>query len=296
MTTLTREHGLAPDPGAETAPDPAGPPAPGAITWKLHREIILLAGWGRAILLQLAHPLVALGVAEHSTFATEPGGHIRRLRRTLGAMLALTFGGEDERARAAERINRIHDRVHGAVHMREGAFAEGARYSAHDPALLAWVHATLLDSFLVTYELFVAPLTGAERDRYCAESSEIEPLLGIPSGHLPRSHSDLEVYVSAMLAGPEISVTDTARALAQLVVNPPLAWPLRPMLALARLPAVGLLPPAIRAAYGFAWSPGRERALRLFAATARLTLPVVPSLVRDWPAARAKRQAPHPDG
>jgi uncharacterized protein (DUF2236 family) len=74
-----------------------------------------------------------------------------------------------------------------------GTFPEGQRYTAHDPALLTWVHATLVDSFLLTYELFVGPLTVEERDRYCAESTAIEPLLGIPAGTLPRLH-ELRAY------------------------------------------------------------------------------------------------------
>jgi uncharacterized protein (DUF2236 family) len=264
----------------------APPPGPGSVSWKLHREVALLAGWGRAILMQLAHPLVAQGVADHSRFATERGGHIRRLRRTLDAMLALTFGSAEEAARTAEGINRIHDRVHGATAARHGPFPAGTRYTAHDPALLGWVHATLLDSFLLTYEVFVAPLTEHERNRYCAEATRIEPLLGIPPGSLPRSHGQLLRYLEAMLAGGQIAVGDIARALGREVVYPALGWPLEPFLAVARLPAVGLLPPFIREAYGFPWSPRRARALRLLAATSRLVLPRLPSLVRDWPKAR----------
>src|SRR5215468_10793526 len=87
----------------------------GPVSWKLHREVVLLAGWGRAILLQLAHPLVAQGVADHSEFAAEPWGRVDRLKRTLRAMLALTFGTPEEIAVTAAGINRIHDRVHGRL-------------------------------------------------------------------------------------------------------------------------------------------------------------------------------------
>jgi len=67
----------------------------GGVAWRIHRERVLLAGWGRAILLQLAHPTVARGVAEHSGFTAERWGRLRRLHRTLSAMLALTFGSEE---------------------------------------------------------------------------------------------------------------------------------------------------------------------------------------------------------
>jgi uncharacterized protein (DUF2236 family) len=259
---------------------------PGAVSWRLHREVALLAGWGRAILLQLAHPLVAQGVAQHSAFLREPHGHVRRLRRTLGSMLALTFGSDEEACRAAARINAIHDRVHGRIEARHGAHPAGTSYSAHDPELLAWVHGTLLDSFLVTFQLFVADLTQEERDRYCAESSRIERLLGIPADRLPRSHEALQRYLASMLASDEISVTDTARAIAHAVVYPSVAWPARPLTALSRLLTVGLLPPAIRDAYHLGWSPRRERAFRLIAATSRRSLPLVPAPLRHWPAAR----------
>ena len=256
------------------------------ITWRLHREVVLLAGWGRAILLQLAHPLVAQGVADHSGFAESPRGRVTRLRRTLGAMLALTFGTPDEAAHAADAINRIHDRVNGHLAEPAGGLAAGARYSAHDPALLAWVHATLVDTFLITYERFVAPLTPADRDRYCREAGAAAPLLGIPDEMLPRTADALAAYMERMLAGDQIVVTGTARRLAREVLSlglPPIA---RPFTAAARLPAVGLLPGNIRDAYDLPWTPWHERALAVMAATARRGLPLLPTSLRVWPAAR----------
>jgi len=256
------------------------------VTWRIHRERVLLAGWGRAILLQLAHPMVARGVAEHSAFTTERWGWARRLHRTLGAMLALTFGPDEAAAGAVARINAIHDRVHGRLDRAAGGEPAGAPYSAHDPALLAWVHATLLDSFLGTYRLFVGPLATADADRYCAEASGIEPRLGIPAGRLPRTEAALRAYLETMLAGGAIEVTDTARALAREVLAPPVPYLLRPALRLAALPAVGLLPPAIRAGYGLPWDARRARALAFVAAVSRRGLPLVPPPLRYWAAAR----------
>jgi uncharacterized protein (DUF2236 family) len=246
----------------------------------------MLAGWGRAILLQLAHPLVAQGVADHSGFARDRRGRLRRLERTLRAMLALTFGSAEEAAEAAAAINRIHDRVNGHLREGAGALAAGTGYSAHDPALLAWVHATLLDTFLLTYERFVAPLSPVERDRYCREAGGVAPLLGIPPDALPRSTDELTAYMGRMLSSGEIVVTEQARLLAREVLSPGLPLPARPLLALARLATVGLLPPPIREAYGLDWSPRRERALRLLSAATRRGLPLLPPLVRHWPAAR----------
>jgi uncharacterized protein (DUF2236 family) len=248
---------------------------------------VLLLGWGRAVLMQFAHPLVAAGVAEHSAFRAEAFGGWRRLHRTLGAMLALTFGDRARAQRTADGINAIHERVHGRLPRAVGPFAAGTPYSACDPALLAWVHATLVDSFLLAYDRYVRPLSTAERDAYCAESAEIETVLRIGAGALPRSASALEAYVAARLASGEIHVVDTARDLARGVLHPPKSWPAWPGLALMRVTTIGLLPVALREAYGFAWTPRHAAALGASTAAIRRLLPLVPPALRYWPAARA---------
>ena len=136
------------------------------------------------------------------------------------------------------------------------------------------MHATLIESFLLTYRLFVGPVTTAEADRYCEEASGIEPALGIPLGRLPRTERALREYLDAMLAGGSIEVTDTARRLSREIIRPPAPALVRPALWLAALPAVGLLPPAIREAYGFPWDGRRARALRVLAAVTRGSLPL----------------------
>lgn len=259
------------------------------MAWRLLSEVVLLLGWGRAILLQLAHPLVARGVADHSPFRTERWGRLRRLYRTVEAMLRLTYGSETEAAQVARGINAIHDRVHGRLDEAAGVFAAGTPYSAHDPRLLRWVHATLVESQLLAYELYVGPLSPEEKDCYCAETTGMERLLGIPVGSLPRSVAELQRYLEGMLATGEIAVTGLARELARDLISPPVPWVARPLVWLMRLPTVGLLPPAIREAYGFSWTPRHERALRLSARAVRAVLPFVPSPLRHWPSARAVR-------
>lgn len=257
----------------------------------IHAERALLLGWGSAILLQLAHPLVARGVADHSGFRQGWTAPWRRLHRTLDAMLALTFGGEAGAARAARAINAVHDRVHGTLAGAEGPYPPGASYSAHDPALLAWVHATCLHAFMAAFDRYVRPLTPVERDAYCAESAAVEPLLGIPDGRLPRSQAELQAYLDTMQESDEIVVTDTARRLAYALLNPPgLRW-LGPVAWLYRVAAIAFLPPAIRQAYGFRWAARDRAGERFVAAVVRGVLPLLPSPLRHWPAARAGRRA-----
>ena len=262
--------------GVEVCIHPVGM---GSMAQKIHSEVVLLLGWGRAILLQLAHPLVACAIAEHSLFRAQ---RPRRLRRTLDAMLALTFGTPEDVERVSRAINAAHRQVCGKLCERAGVFPAGTEYSARDPALLRWVHATLLDSFLRTYELYVGSLAPEEKDRYCAETSESSLLLGIPAGYLPRSFGELQTYMDKMLASGEITVTETACSLARQVVSPAVLWPGQPLVWLIQLPTIGLLPPAIRQAYGFPWDSRHEAALHLSAELVRGLLPMTPSFLRHW--------------
>ncbi|HYO82177.1 MAG TPA: oxygenase MpaB family protein, partial [Bryobacteraceae bacterium] len=196
---------------------------PESVTWKINREVIVIAGWGRAILMQLAHPSIAAGVHDHSSFGGSLLSGFRRMHSTVSAMLSITFGDTEQMIMAAAVINKIHDRVRGRVRMGAAEV-----YSAHDPDLQRWVHATLLESIPLTYELLIGPLTLRERDRYCSEATIMEPLLGMPAGSLPRNSAELETYMREMLAGDNIVVTDTSRALARSVLYPPhwyVAWP-----------------------------------------------------------------------
>jgi uncharacterized protein (DUF2236 family) len=252
------------------------------VAQSINRERVVVLGWGRAILLQLAHPLVAAGVSDHSSFAGHRFGRVRRLHGTIGAMLDFASGDERRARAAASRINAIHDRVNGRLGGAARGYAAGAPYSAADPDLLLWVHATLLDSVPLAYERFVGPLPAGWRDRYCEESVEVARLLRIPEDRIMRSGSALDSYLEAMLSGPAIEVTPAAREVARQLLYPPLSDPTRPAAWLVRLATLGLLPPRIREEYGFRWSRSRERALAALALVARRSLPLAPPLLRRW--------------
>ncbi len=241
----------------------------------------MVAGWGRAILLLLAHPAVAAGVHQHSSFRGSLLSGVRRLRSTVGAMLALAFGDTAQMIDAAASINTIHDRVRG----RDGT---GAPYSAHDPHLQRWVHATLVESIPLTYATFVAPLSLRERDRYCLEAAFMEPLLGMPAGWLPRDSAQLDAYMREMLASGSLCVNDTSRALARAVLYPAgwyLAWP---AFRAIQLLTIGSLPPALRQAYGFEWRDRDERALARWTRLLRTLVRLLPPFAREWPMARRR--------
>jgi uncharacterized protein (DUF2236 family) len=252
------------------------------VAQRINRERAVVLGWGRAILLQVAHPLVAAGVAGHSGFAASRWARVDRLHATVATMLELTFGDDARQAAAAARINAIHDRVHGRLQNAVGQYPAGSPYSATDPVLLGWVHATLLDSMPLAYEQFVGPLTDEERDRYCQESVESGRRLRIPEERLPRRAAEVRRELDARVHDGTIVVGDEARTVARQLLYPPVADPTRPVAWLNRLVTVGLLPAPVREAYGFTWSAGNDRALRAVSSTIRRALPLLPGVVRYW--------------
>jgi uncharacterized protein (DUF2236 family) len=260
--------------------------APAPVARRLNAERSALFAWPRAILLQLAHPLVAAGVSEHSSFRGGPTAAATRLRATVRAMLALTFGTADDRHRTLETIRGIHRRVHGRLRVAVGRFPAGTPYSAEDPELLLWVHATLLDSIPLVHERLVGPLSEADRDRYCAESAGVAVALGARDADVPRTWHALGAYLTDVYASGAIAVGDEAKEMASAVLQPPLSTLIAPVTRLNRLVTVGLLPQQVRAQYGYEWSEHHERrlasAFRMLAAIRHH----IPDRLAHWPDAR----------
>lgn len=274
---------------ADDAVEPPGRAGSRSLARRINGERLAILGWGRAVLLQFAHPLVAAGVADHSGFRSSPRDKVERFGRTLRAMLALTFGTPAEAEQAARGIDAIHGRINGRLPEAVGVFAAGTPYSARDPELLRWVHATLLDSTLLAYTRLVGPLSKAERDRYCAETAWAATALGIPAGLVPRDTGQLCAYLDEMCASGTIVVGPTGRALGRaLFESKPepaglVDLPLRLSYGLA---TGGFLSPELRAAYGFRWSPAHAVAFGTMTRTSRLIVPRLPDRAQCWPEAR----------
>lgn len=278
----------------------AGLYGPGSEAWRLNREALLMLGAGpRALLLQVAHPAVAAGVAEHSDFRVDPW---RRLAATLRSYLTIVYGTTSVARAEIRRLNALH---RGIV---------GPGYAARDPALALWVHATLIDSTIVANDAWIEPLSRARRAAFYLETRPIGRAFGVPNELLPADLEAFEGYIAAML-GPEgpVRVSPVARDLAGTILRPPLA-PLAPWLpwgpgaagVLARVPAaayawtlwpaIGLLPISVREAYGLPWGP-RERLISgWLVAGWRAWRPLLPESFRQMPQAlaadRRSRRAP----
>jgi uncharacterized protein (DUF2236 family) len=237
---------------------------------KVSAEPALLFGGGRALLLEISHPLMAAGVAEHSDFRRDPFG---RLQRTLDAMTAIAFGHRASALAAARGVDRAHAHFTGALENGAGRFPAGTRYAGRDPDLMLWVWATLVDTALVVYQRFVALLDAAALDAYLAEQSVVARVLGIPASRVPASHADFRRYFDAMLEGDTLCVTPTAREIADAVLAAP--GRLAGASQLRSLTAA-LLPARLREAFGLSWDETRAQRIEALTASVR-------ALRRDGP-------------
>ncbi|HEX2089800.1 MAG TPA: oxygenase MpaB family protein [Actinomycetota bacterium] len=287
MVELVARAGL-PLPPLEvgTAGDP-GLFGPNSSFWRIGRERVLLLGGPAALLLQVAHPLIAAGVADQSDFRHHP---YQRLTATLDATLTISFGDRRQAEAAAARVAATHARVRGTLRTTVGPVAEGTPYDAADPELALWVHATLVETGLDTYHRFVQPLTEVQRGRYFQDARSFGALFAVGDDVMPASYEAFRRYVESMKRGRALAVGPDAKELARHILNPPVPGPLTPVSRLARLLAASLLPPQLRTAFGLTWTRREAAVLRAAAASVRLTLPLTPPSVRYWPHYRSARR------
>jgi uncharacterized protein (DUF2236 family) len=251
----------------------------------------LLLGSGRALLLQVAHPTVGAGVAQHSNFRAEPW---QRLERTVKSLMIQTYGGERMYAEAA-RLRELHKNIKGVDH-------HGARYHALNPDAYAWVHATLFEGALDAHARFATPLPPAEQRVMYDEWRELAEILGIKAQHIPDSLEAFRAYFAEMVQNrleDNKSVRDVLASLNERnPVKPPwrfLPDPVWKLMGAAgstvmMTATVGTLPPVLRDRFGLEWTDRDERRLRRLRTAVRVGMPLIPSALRYHPMAlRAKR-------
>jgi uncharacterized protein (DUF2236 family) len=253
----------------------AGYFGPGSVTWRIHSEPVAMVGGLRALLLQALHPGAMRLLADRSNFRADPWD---RFERTVGYVGTLCFAPTDEVDDAAARVRAVH-----------------AALGIDDPEQLAWVHACLVDSFLVSSRAAGVRLTAEARDEYVREQVIAAELVGVAGP--PRSVAELAGFIDRLRPG--LAGTTEARDAARLVVLPPLPVPRRFVLP-ARLGwttistlAVGLLPGWARRLYGLPPLPGARIATVAGMRTLRRAVRALPEQYREGPAYRAAKQRLH---
>jgi uncharacterized protein (DUF2236 family) len=262
---------------------------PDTITWRVNREGVLLVGGGAALVLQVAHPLVAAGVAEHSNYREDPWG---RLYRTLDLTTKIVFGPTETAQKAAQEIRTVHKRVKGVTKEDGGRYPKGTPYHANDPELLMWVHATLVHTAMDVYQRYVCPLAITDQRRYYDEQKKLAETFGVPREQQPATLADFHDYFNEMIDSDRIAVTDALRDVVGATLRPELPFLARPVIEAINLATVGLLPPRVRDELDLPWGPKRERLLETSRRALSAVIPVLPGLLREFPPARsASRRA-----
>ena len=266
ISTATSPFGHARYPLADTL-DHAGDPGlfgPGSVSWRVLADVSSFVGGIRALLVQAAHPEVVAGVHDHSRYREDPLG---RLSRTSAYVTATTFGAMPEVEDAVDVVRRVHRRVVGRSH-------RDRPYSADTPALSAWVHNALTDSFLAAYQTFgPEPLSRADADRFVAEQTQVGRLLD--ADPLPATAADLRRWVGEHPAlGPSPGMEE---AVAFLTAPPLEGRGLRVGYRLMQAGAVATLPHQIRSVLGLRSRPGAVERTTAVVATLRWALGMSPS-------------------
>jgi len=231
----------------------AGLFGPDSVTWKLHREPILLLGGLRSLYLQALHPRAVAGVAQNSGYKADPWG---RLNRTSDYVGTVVYGSTAQVEAASSRLRRMHSRM-SAVDP-----STGERFRIDEPDLLRWVHVAEVESFLTTARRAGLKLTDDEVDRYYTEQVRAAELVGLDPSTVPATAAEVAAYYEQMR--PELRMTkDSAETALFLTVPPvPESWANRGLrLGLSLGPtrwayfgiagtAIALLPPWARKMYG----------------------------------------------
>ena len=262
---------------------------PDGVFWRVNRESVLLIGGGAALLMQVAHPKIAAGVAEHSDFRRRP---LRRLYRTVRMMQDLIYGDRQTALRTARGINQVHKRINGRIDEGTSVFGAGETYSAEDPELVVWVYATLIETMRRTYAAVFEPLSPREEQSFYRESRLIARLFGASDDLIPNTLDDFESYFQTMLDGPVLELTPTSRAVANDIIHPPIRGMPGVLGKLVSIPALALLPETLRDRYDLKWDRKREVTWRLSRRVLRRSLPYVPNRTRvNTGARKAEKRA-----
>lgn len=274
-------------------------------------DAVLIAGAGRAILLQLANPPVGHGVAGHSDFVADP---LKRLRHTLMYVYAVVSGTPEQREKVVRLVNHSHATVRSnlahpvlgpepesesesesepeLVGRTRSAPTQTAQigYDANDPGLQLWVAATLYQTTVQVTEIVEGRTLSRQRAAELYRDSQvIGTALHVPIELWPADPDAFAEYWNDML--PRLSVDATTLAVSrQLLYSRSGPWWMRTLMPIARLLTAGFLPESVRDDFELPWSRARYRRFRLMMHCVRVLHPLVPRRVREWPRTKLLEQ------
>ena len=256
-------------------------PARDSPVWCYGSDIRLFGTAGYALLLQVAHPTVGAGVAEHSTFQQDPWG---RLHRTLDYVHGTIYGGPRLAGEIGRRVREMHRDI-------KGLRPDGERYHAMEPVAYAWVHATLASAIVHGHERLGRLMAPDVVEAFWRDWLALGRLIGVRDRDLPEDWAGFEEYFEHMI-DTELVDNPTVHLVLDTLMRParPVSALPQPVWNALRVPiarqlhlaTVGMLPAHLRERLRIPWSDGQERAFRALATVSRAATPVVVGPLREF--------------
>lgn len=247
--------------------------------WQINRERVLLLTGAKVLLMQIAHPMVAEAVYNHSYVFDKP---LLRLHRTLKLTLGMVFGTQDEVQQAIVEIEKAHRPATGKINDTIGKHEAGASYNPRNPRQALWVYATLVEGAISGYEVLVAPLSATKKQEMLDNSSKIAEWMGIPSSYLPKTYAELQAYMSSAIAEQEVIISDKARKIAPFVTTQSI-----PVLNVMSYPLIrlniALLPDSLQQQYGYHIPDWEHKFINTAFKTSRRSVSLLPDFLRYAP-------------
>ena len=215
---------------------------PESMMWEVNKEITVLFGGARALLMHAAHPLIAAGARQTSFYQRDPW---KRLIRTLSLQNSLTFGTKKEADESASRINKLHEVIKGKDEV------SGGIYDALDHEQLLWVHACLQISSIYFYELTVKKLTDEEKNQYHLENIKAAEMCLVDRNIIPKTHDGLKEWVIEKSRQKDyLMITDVAKDVKDIIGGGPVPRHIKPIWPFIAFTAFNTLPPEFKKIYG----------------------------------------------
>ena len=255
---------------------------PQSMMWKVNKEITVLFGGARALLMHAAHPLIAAGARQTSFYQRDPW---KRLIRTLSLQNSLTFGTKQEADESANRINKLHEVIKGRDEV------SGGIYDALDHEQLLWVHACLQISSIYFYELTVKKLTDEEKNQYHLENIKAAEMCLVDRNIIPKTHDGLKEWVIQKSRQKDyLMTTDVAEDVKDIIAGGPVPRHIKPVWPFIAFTAFNTLPPEFKKIYGLNESKTKNLILAFNLKLLKITRPFLPPFFRLIAPARWAKQ------
>ena len=255
---------------------------PNSMMWKINKEITVLFGGARALLMHAAHPLIAAGARQTSFYQRDPWN---RLIRTLSLQNSVTFGTKKEADESANRINKLHEVIKGVDPITKGY------YDALDHEQLLWVHACLQVSSIYFYEKTVKKLSDKEKDAYHIENMLAAKLVLVDNKRMPQTYKELDGYVKQKSEEKDVLLlTDVAKDVKDIIVTGPVPFHIKPIWPFISFMALHTLPEEFREVYKIKHTRFHELIVKFNLGVLKIVRPFLPPFFRLIAPARWAKQ------